>query len=355
METTSTGVDDETVSAPTAPAPESMHRRFRLAAIVASVVAAIAGSALLVVHRSSEQESVPTGTALPPGGKVIAAIRVGRGGLPVRGGGPFAVGEGAVWATSSTKSRLMRIDPAQNRIVARIKVHTPETVAAGDGGVWLSNPSEDTVTRVDPTTNTVTATIPVGRQPEGIAVSPGAVWVANAGDSSVSRIDPATNRVVATISVGSEARLLRRAHERHRVVACRVGRPPVREQHRARRSGDEHRGRHHEARVFALRRSRRRRGRRLVGRLRRRRANRLSHEQDHGAVSPSRIRVGLERAFGSVWVATGGGNVDQIDPQSGRLVARLHVGGLPVRLGVGFGSMWVNDDFGRVLRIEPQR
>jgi hypothetical protein len=65
--------------------------------------------------------------------------------------------------------------------------------------------------------------------------------------------------------------------------------------------------------------------------------------------------VGLEVAFGSVWVASGGGNVDQIDPQSGRLVARLHVGGMPVRLGVGFRSIWVNDDFGRVLRIKPQR
>jgi hypothetical protein len=36
-------------------------------------------------------------------------------------------------------------------------------------------------------------------------------------------------------------------------------------------------------------------------------------------------------------------------------VARLPVGGNPVRLAVGFGSVWVNDDNGRVLRIQPQR
>jgi len=65
--------------------------------------------------------------------------------------------------------------------------------------------------------------------------------------------------------------------------------------------------------------------------------------------------VGIKVAFGSVWVAAeGSGNIDQIDPRTGRLVARLHVAGLPVRLGVGFGSIWVNDDYGRVLRIKPQ-
>jgi YVTN family beta-propeller protein len=103
---------------------------------------------------------------------------------------------------NDAKATLMRIDPARNAVVARIKVGTPEAAAAGNGAVWLSNPSLNTVARVDPATNKVTATIPVGPQPEGIAVSPGAVWVVNAGGPSVSRIDPATNRVVATIRVG---------------------------------------------------------------------------------------------------------------------------------------------------------
>ena len=66
--------------------------------------------------------------------------------------------------------------------------------------------------------------------------------------------------------------------------------------------------------------------------------------------------VGIELAFGSVWVANeGSGNIDQIDPHSGRLVARLHIVGLPAALGIGFRSVWVNDDYGRVLRIKPQR
>jgi streptogramin lyase len=65
--------------------------------------------------------------------------------------------------------------------------------------------------------------------------------------------------------------------------------------------------------------------------------------------------VGLALAYGSVWIAVlDSANVDQIDPHTGRLIARMHIGGTPVRLAVGFGSVWVNDDNGRVLRIQPQ-
>jgi DNA-binding beta-propeller fold protein YncE len=64
--------------------------------------------------------------------------------------------------------------------------------------------------------------------------------------------------------------------------------------------------------------------------------------------------VGLALAFDSVWTAViDSADLDRIDPHTGRLIARLHVGGTPVRLGVGFGSIWVNDDNGRVLRIRP--
>ena len=162
----------------------------------------------------------------------------------------MAVGEGAVWAMSNSQATLMRIDPARNAVVARIKVaYPPETVAAGDGGVWLSNPSDDTVTRIDPRTNKAIATIHVGPSPEGIAVSPGAVWVANAGGPSVSRIDPATNRVVATIRVGPKRAC---CAEHMRLIASPravwVGRP-VREQARAHRSGNEPRGRDRGARL----------------------------------------------------------------------------------------------------------
>jgi sugar lactone lactonase YvrE len=61
--------------------------------------------------------------------------------------------------------------------------------------------------------------------------------------------------------------------------------------------------------------------------------------------------VGLGLAFGTLWVAAiGSRTVDQIDPHTGRLVARLPVSGTPVRLALGFGAVWVDSD-GAVLRI----
>jgi len=315
VESPSSTVDDERVTAPSARPRASTHRRFRLAVVVASVGAAVAGSILLATHRSSERVSARTGSilaaALPPGGKVVARIRVGRAGLPLRGGGALAVGEGAVWAMSNSQATLMRIDPARNAVVAKIKIAPPEAAAAGDGAVWLSDPSENTVSRVDPATNRVTATIHVGPQPKGIAVSPGAVWVALTNGDRIVRVDPATNRVVATARLGYQPCGFLAADETG--VWSTGG-----------HCGD------------------------VVTRVDARTNRRITNL---GEVFPAGIQV----AFGSVWVATDAGNVDQLDPRSGWLVARLHIVGEPERLGVGFGSVWINDVYGRVLRVKPQR
>ena len=68
---------DERMTAPSAPARSSARLLFRLAVIVASVVAAIVGSVLL-----AKKANGPTGSTaapvLPPGGKVVARIRIGR-------------------------------------------------------------------------------------------------------------------------------------------------------------------------------------------------------------------------------------------------------------------------------------
>ena len=243
MESPDGAVHDGRVTAPSAPARASLHRRFRLVVVVASVVAAIVGSVLLADHRSSQKVDAPTAHALPPGGTVVARIRIGHANatLGQDGGGPLA---------------------------------------AGDGAVWLSNPSYNTVTRIDPATNRVVKTVQVGFQPCGfLAADATDVWVTPAGCGGGNAPGTATNVV---------ARVDSRTNE----VTSRLA------------------------------------------------------DADPG---------GIVAAFGTVWVATGAANVDQIGPHSGRLVARLHVGGEPERVGVGFGSVWVNDDFGRVLRIRPQR
>jgi DNA-binding beta-propeller fold protein YncE len=145
-----------------------------------------------------------------------------------------------------------------------------------------------------------------------LIASPRAVWVALANGKSIVHVDPATNSVVGTKRVGYPPCGLLAADETG-VWWTGAG------------CGN------------------------VVARLDSR-TNRLT--TNLAEVNP----VGIEVAFGSVWVADeGSGNVDQIDPHSGRLVASLHVAGLPTLLGIGFGSVWVVDFYGRVLRIKPQR
>jgi virginiamycin B lyase len=340
-----------------APAGSSVWVSSFASSTLTRVSAASTTSAPRAVIASSGQTTAANAGALPRGGQVVARIRLGHGAPAPLGGGAFTVGEGAVWAMSDVESTLMRIDPARNVVVARIKVSPPGAIAAGDGAVWLSYPSENTVSRIDPATNKVTARIGVGLQPDGIAVSPGAVWVADAGGPSVSRIDPATNHVVATIRVGPKLaccaehmslaatsgalwaavpnanRIVRVDPTTNSVVAtiklpyCPAG-YLVADESAVWSAGGGCAD--------------------LVGRI----------DPGTGKLTAKVAEphpVGLALAFGSVWVAViDSANVDQIDPRSGRLVARLHVGGAPVRLAVGFGSVWVNQDEGRVLRIKPQ-
>jgi YVTN family beta-propeller protein len=257
---------------------------------------------------------------------------------------------------SDAESTLMRIDPARNAVVARIKVSPTQAMAAGDGAVWLTYPEDDMVSRIDPSTNRVTASIHVGPRPAEIAISPGAVWVADSYGPSVSRIDPATNRVVATIRVGPT----RACCAEHMSLTVAGGKlwvavPNANEIVRIDPATND-----------------------LVETLKLPYSPCASLVVDRSGVwsaggacadTVGRIdartktltatvgephAVGLALAFGSVWTAViDTGNLDQIDPHTGRLSARLHVGGTPVRLGVGFGSIWVNDDNGRVLRVRP--
>lgn len=324
-----------------------------------STVAHVSTSASTSARRPRSPEVIATrAQPIAAGAKVVARIRLVRGAVAPLGGGALTAGEGAVWAMTDARSMLLRIDPARNAVEARIKVPPTEAIAAGDGAVWLSHPADNTVTRVDPATNKVTARITTGPQPAGIAVARDGVWVANDGGPSVSRIDPVTNRVVATIRVGpkraccaghmslvavphgvwvgvSNANELVRVDATTNAVVETVKLPycPV-------------------GFLLAVGTAVWSAGGAcadVVGRIDAR-TKRLT------ARVPEPHPVGLALAGGAVWVAVlDSANVDQLDPRTGRLVGRLHVGGVPVRLAVGFGSVWVNDDNGFVVRLQPQR
>jgi YVTN family beta-propeller protein len=339
-----------------APAGSSVWVSSFASSTLARVSASSTTSAPRAVIASSGQTVAANARALPRGGTVVARIPLGRGAPAPLGGGALTVGEGAVWAMSNAESTLMRIDPARNAVVARIKVSPPEAAAAGDGGVWLTYPTDDTVSRIDPATNKVAASIHVGPRPAGVAVAPGAVWIADDYGPSVSRIDPATNRVVATIRVGPSRACcaehmsltatrntvwveVPNANEivridpttNHVVATLKLPYSPC-------------------AYVVADRNAVWSAGGACaddVGRIDIRTKTLTARVAEPHA-------VGLALAFGSVWAAViDSADLDRIDLHTGRLIARLHVGGVPVRLDVGFGSIWVDDDNGRVLRIRP--
>jgi DNA-binding SARP family transcriptional activator/DNA-binding beta-propeller fold protein YncE len=133
--------------------------------------------------------------------------------------GGLAVVAGAradtVWASDPKRDRVVRIDGATMRIVARISVAgAPTRLAADSRDVWLvtvgTHPS---AVRIDPKTNEQTARIPLRFMPKRIALGAGSVWVSgnrinNAGGESrgiVVRIDRRTAKIVARVSLGKPA------------------------------------------------------------------------------------------------------------------------------------------------------
>ena len=195
-------------------------KRMRMARTVAVGVGLIL--ALMLAGRVISAELRPS---VPPSPSVAATTAITASTLPTSAatavvatiavGGAASqvtVAAGAVWVGGWDTGMLVRVDPATNRIAARIRVGRPQespiAVAATAEAVWVVDFGDAQVLRVDPATNRVVARIPVRGGAGGIATARGAVWVTSGegGDQHhgwVQRIDPSRNRVVATTAVPS--------------------------------------------------------------------------------------------------------------------------------------------------------
>jgi hypothetical protein len=124
----------------------------------------------------------------------------------------LASGAGSVWLAPTGTSRLLRIDPSSNRVVADIPLGASDNprlsslgggVAFAAGRVWVSrdsNRAHGDVISVNPTTNHATATpITVGSGPDTVVSGFGSLWVENTsvvvGANAPSRIYPAVSRI----------------------------------------------------------------------------------------------------------------------------------------------------------------
>jgi sugar lactone lactonase YvrE len=146
--------------------------------------------------------------------------KLGRIPMPTNGvNAGLAFGAGSIWLAPTGASRLLRIDPSNNRLVANIHLGVNHKgrlsslgggVAFAAGRIWVSrvsNRPRGDVVSVNPTTNQQTAMpIAVGSGPDAIMSAFGSLWVDNTtvviGKNApsqtypaVSRIDPRTRHV----------------------------------------------------------------------------------------------------------------------------------------------------------------
>ena len=137
--------------------------------------------------------------SFPAGAKIDGRIQVGDPVSPRW----LAADDTSLWVHEPES--LVRVDLATSAVTGEVNTGWMEYgyAAGGAGSVWQSDYENNKVLRIDPASGKVLAKIPVGKQPLGVVVTADAVWVANEHSGSVTRIDPATNKVVATIPINS--------------------------------------------------------------------------------------------------------------------------------------------------------
>jgi DNA-binding SARP family transcriptional activator/streptogramin lyase len=99
-----------------------------------------------------------------------------------------------VWTTLG--DRLLRVDPASNRVTGRLAVGAPTSLATGAGSVWVTTLSEGLL-RIDPRSLKVTGSTELPNPAISASFGNGFLWLVYGYPARVDRIDP------VTLSVGS--------------------------------------------------------------------------------------------------------------------------------------------------------
>lgn len=135
--------------------------------------------------------------------------------------GPLVVAHGSLWAADG--ATLLRINPDTGDVLATIPLSQgPSALSADDEAVWVlsSHQDSESLERIDPATNRVVAKVPViGDLPEAAStrrvtldfeVGEGSAWVLSLGigrggsisDGFVLRVDLETGRISGQVPVG---------------------------------------------------------------------------------------------------------------------------------------------------------
>lgn len=124
-----------------------------------------------------------------------AVQTVGRVGRP----SAIAVGNGIVWVADGLDNQISLLDPSRSEQRGTVPGIHVRRIAYGFGALWGTDDIHDSVLRFDRQTGLISAEIPLaqGSYPTGLAIGPDAVWVANVGTQTLTRIDAASGRTVA--------------------------------------------------------------------------------------------------------------------------------------------------------------
>jgi DNA-binding beta-propeller fold protein YncE len=205
------------VAEPAGARRRSRPRRRRLAVVVALLlVAGLAVTGRLAAERPRTGVSPAPATTASPGS--VAPVQPSPIVATVPTGGfssAMAAGAGALWVVGSDE--VIRIDPATDKVAARIPVRAtgsgPAAVAVGAGAVWVPVAVPGALLGIDPGNDKVAARISLGgplRGPMSVAATRDTVWVACCGDTEAGaptpggrllRVDPVRKRVVADIAL----------------------------------------------------------------------------------------------------------------------------------------------------------
>jgi tRNA A-37 threonylcarbamoyl transferase component Bud32 len=98
--------------------------------------------------------------------------------------------DGAVWAATAGDGRVWKIDPVENRIAARTKLHGwLSDLAVGGGSVWASVMPDGVVFKLSEDDLSVQSSPATGPDPERISFGDGHLWIANTSSKSMSFLE----------------------------------------------------------------------------------------------------------------------------------------------------------------------